>query len=716
MGEIQDAAPYFNIMATGGTYTGDVYLSEDNTYTFLVYTNAPAGTTIYPVIVSPLTASNADFSATWFNQTTGVNSGVQVGAFGFAAVQFTVVADQKTEDTEYFTFAIDYPSLGTRAATYPGLIYIADTSKTPTTYAISPSVLTVKEGSNVTWTITTTGVPDNTYLFWKNNGTTDASDFTDNINYDSIAIINNTATITKTLINDAPDSGESIIIALYVSSIATTALATSSTVTTYEPSYSLTVNTSAAAGGSTYINVNEGTTIYFWVDGTNAANSSISYTYAYWIGTNITQSDFTGSDINGGTITLNSNGNGYITCAITNDLTTDGTKYFAFRVNDGYRYSNYVYVSINDTSLTPVYNESLSLSKSAVAYNDTFNIYITNAMPGDGVSYSTDGTTYTYLTTVLSDGTLTFYNVGAGYTPGTYTLYIKFSSNGHIRTANWTVWPYSGTVLSAYCLSYGNAPYTYRQVIADGNGGSTNSDTNNSTNCGVPAAGTVLSSSCIYGYGVSPYTLRQVIANGSGGSTNSDTNNSPSCGVPAAGTVLNSYCVYGYGVSPYTYRQVIADGSGGSYNSDTNNSTTCGYTPPAAGTVLSSSCIYGYGVSPYTYRQVIADGSGGSYNSDTNNSANCGYTPPATPPSGYLGVYGDSTYITVYWGTSNATSVSWSGYLTNTATSGSQTFDGTGGAFYGASFSLTMYIYGPGGSTSRSVYIPPITGFFYVTA
>ena len=114
--------------------------------------------------------------------------------------------------------------------------------------------------------------------------------------------------------------------------------------------------------------------------------------------------------------------------------------------------------------------------------------------------------------------------------------------------------------------------------------------------------------------GVAPYTLRQYYANGTGGETYTDTNNSPTCGYvapPAAGTLLDTYCSGDAGGSPavpgVNKWGKYADGSGGfTLGLIQNNSKECGYKPPpAAGTVLRVVCVDGDAY------YVRANGSGG---------------------------------------------------------------------------------------------------------
>jgi hypothetical protein len=116
--------------------------------------------------------------------------------------------------------------------------------------------------------------------------------------------------------------------------------------------------------------------------------------------------------------------------------------------------------------------------------------------------------------------------------------------------------------------------------------------------------------------GVAPYTLRQYYANGTGGETYTDTNNSPTCGYvapPTAGTLLSTYCSGDPNGNPavpgVNKWGNYADGSGGSTAAlIQNNSAECGYQPPpAAGTILRVVCSGSPGDAYY----VRADGSGG---------------------------------------------------------------------------------------------------------
>lgn len=103
-------------------------------------------------------------------------------------------------------------------------------------------------------------------------------------------------------------------------------------------------------------------------------------------------------------------------------------------------------------------------------------------------------------------------------------------------------------------------------------------------------------------YGVSPYTLRQYYANGSGGETPTDTNNSTTCGYvppPPDNTLLSTYCSGDPNGSP----SVPGVNKWGVYVDSTspggtkialiqNSSVDCGFVPcPLSGTLAGTTCI-----------------------------------------------------------------------------------------------------------------------------
>ena len=82
----------------------------------------------------------------------------------------------------------------------------------PRGYTIGPNYSKLGEGQTVTYTVYTQNVPDGTVLWWSNQGTTAAVDFTDGLNVGTVTINNNAGTFTRTLASDGSTEGEETII------------------------------------------------------------------------------------------------------------------------------------------------------------------------------------------------------------------------------------------------------------------------------------------------------------------------------------------------------------------------------------------------------------------------------------------------------------------------------------------------------------------------
>lgn len=134
-----------------------------------------------------------------------------------------------------------------------------------------------------------------------------------------------------------------------------------------------------------------------------------------------------------------------------------------------------------------------------------------------------------------------------------------------------------------------------------------------------PPEGYILESTCV------GTTLRVETADGVGGSTITETENSTQCGYvppPIAGTVLDQYCVE---TTRYTE---TADGEGGVITTTETESEECGYVPPVNppyGTLLDEGCSEEF---PGVKWEIYADGEGGTYTIKEPKSTYCGWTPP----------------------------------------------------------------------------------------
>ena len=83
------------------------------------------------------------------------------------------------------------------------IVYIQDTSIPPPVFTlISAPSSSVIEGNSVIFNLTTRNVPNNTILYWDNNGTSNASDFVENTTNGTLIINNNRASLKLTTIYD----------------------------------------------------------------------------------------------------------------------------------------------------------------------------------------------------------------------------------------------------------------------------------------------------------------------------------------------------------------------------------------------------------------------------------------------------------------------------------------------------------------------------------
>lgn len=145
------------------------------------------------------------------------------------------------------------------------------------TYTPVPNSTNVVEGTAVTYTITTTNVPNGTTLYWTNSGTTVAADFSGSVNSGSFTINASTATVTVTPINDNVYEGtETLIFNIRTGSTSGPIVGTATTVNitdsaaTYSiaPSAGTVVEGSAMTWTVTTTSVQNGTTLYWTLSGT----------------------------------------------------------------------------------------------------------------------------------------------------------------------------------------------------------------------------------------------------------------------------------------------------------------------------------------------------------------------------------------------------------------------------------------------------------------
>jgi plastocyanin len=289
--------------------------TEGTTVTFTVTTtNVADGTTLY-WSNEGTTNGATDFAYP------GSNNGTFVITGGVGTVDITLVNDLTTEGPENIIFKVRTGSITGVVVATSFTVTVLDTSIALTqSYDAAPNLNSILEGNGVTYTITTSNVPDNTTLYWTNSGTTVSSDFNDFSNNGSFTIINNVGYVTRTLKNDLQTEGsETIILEIRTSSVVGPIVATAPDVTVIDSSTGSVIASYAISPSASF--VNEGGTINYTVTTSNVADG----TNLYWTNSGTTVDvDFTDNS-NNGFVGINS-GTGVISRTLKNDLLTEGTE------------------------------------------------------------------------------------------------------------------------------------------------------------------------------------------------------------------------------------------------------------------------------------------------------------------------------------------------------------------------------------------------------
>lgn len=234
-------------------------------------------------------------------------------------------------------------------------IYSPYTSFSPLAVrSITPSAITVNEGSPITFTVNTINAVDNTTLYWTiDNISTANADFP--ILSNSFIITNNSGSFSITPTADITTEGaETFSVSIHSDSITGTELIKSQTITINDTSvatYSLT---------SSVASVNEGGSFTI----TFATNQSGSFPF--------TIDGITAADIGGTSLTGTVTNGTVLTYNVSADLLTEGTETFTISLDNGLASTS---VTINDTSTslgtTPTLYTSASGANTAAVIDTT---------------------------------------------------------------------------------------------------------------------------------------------------------------------------------------------------------------------------------------------------------------------------------------------------------------------------------------------------------
>jgi len=181
-----------------------ISITENQTLKYTITTtNFPNNTRLF--ITNSGTSNSSDFS-------TGIPTSILVNN-NTATFQITTKNDNTLEGTETIILNLRLNNNNGQIVATSQTVYIQDTSYPPPVFTLSslPSS-SVIEGNSIVFNLTTKNVPNNTILFWDNNGTSSASDFVENIVNGTLTINNNKASLKLTTIYDKlNETNESII-------------------------------------------------------------------------------------------------------------------------------------------------------------------------------------------------------------------------------------------------------------------------------------------------------------------------------------------------------------------------------------------------------------------------------------------------------------------------------------------------------------------------
>lgn len=294
----------------------------------------------------------------------------------------------------------------------------------------SPSATTQPEGTTITYTVNTSNIPNGVQLYYNTvgvTGTINQNDFTTTLNSTTGSISSNQCTFNIGINpNDsATDANESFRVDVYAPDN-TTLLNTGQTITTIEPSATVTLG----SGISYTMNETNDNSRTFYI-----ASTVPNYTlYWYIIHNSTSAADFQSAV--SGTVSTDTNGAASFTVTVSADAFTEVTQQFYTAVrllnSTGLQIGNSLDVNISDTSQTP---PPLTVSGLQLAVN--------NPVPGPGTVDFTyqvtlnrandSGSIQTYTITINNTDTPDYFgassinvSVGIGATNGfAYSSYAR---------------------------------------------------------------------------------------------------------------------------------------------------------------------------------------------------------------------------------------------------------------------------------------------------
>lgn len=138
-------------------------------------TNIPSGTTLYWTNTGTLTSAN-------ITSPTPATTGTFTITNGAGSVQFNTVANIYPYASKTIVFNV------LSVKDNSTVVSTATATQNAVTYSISLSTASAIEGGTVSYTITSTGIPAGTTLYWTNSGTAPSTDFSDGLNSGTVVV------------------------------------------------------------------------------------------------------------------------------------------------------------------------------------------------------------------------------------------------------------------------------------------------------------------------------------------------------------------------------------------------------------------------------------------------------------------------------------------------------------------------------------------------
>lgn len=266
-------------------------------------------------------------------------NGIPVGS-----VTKNIALDLVEEGDDTFVFQVRTGSTSGTIVATSSTITIKDVIPT---FTIIPTVNSINEGQSTTFNVTTTGVADQTQIFFTTIGNASASDFSDNSLSGSFTILNfgglnGVGALTRNTVFDFnSQQNKNFQIQLRLNSISGPIVGTSTviTVNNISPSFAITSSSNI---------INEGQSVTFTIS-TNVPNGFVVFHTTLG---GVSASDFSDNSLSG-SVTIN-NGTATIVKTTVRDRKTEGDEQFAIQLRLNSVTGNIItassFVIIKDTS------------------------------------------------------------------------------------------------------------------------------------------------------------------------------------------------------------------------------------------------------------------------------------------------------------------------------------------------------------------------------